>query len=78
MTEDVFRLEGRVAGTIVDIVGDRVTSNRLNGLAWSPNMPDDDPDADFLVVDAEGREFVLGVDVTLTPVGQAAGVTRKA
>lgn len=73
----IFRLEGKVATRLIESLSNDLNSRRSN-LRWSDNMPDDDPDADLLVMDDDGNEYVLEVDVTLTPIETAAGVTRKA
>lgn len=39
-------------------------------LKWSPNMPDDDPHADWVVVHKRtGKEYTLEIDVWLNPTG---------
>lgn len=59
------RLQGLVAELLFEYAADRLSGHGLRGLTWSPRMPDDDPNADFLVVDREGVEYVLEIDVTL-------------
>lgn len=39
------------------------------GLRWSPNMPHDDPHADWLVVDKQGVEYTLEIAVWLKATG---------
>lgn len=42
----------------------------LFGLKWSPDMPDDDPNAELLVVDKHGAEYTLELDVMLHATGK--------
>lgn len=73
----VDRAVGRVHEFIVTtIAGTLAFGDRLNGqsffcgLKWSPDMPDDDPDADLLVIDENGVEYVLTFDVWLNATGK--------
>jgi len=62
---DRMRLQGDVAEVLSAYAADKLSMSDLRGLKWSPNMPEDDPAADFLVVDRDGTEYVLEIDVTL-------------
>lgn len=57
--------ESQVAADIIHLVADRLNAGRLSGLRWSPRMPDDDPDAEFIVVDENGVEYELDIEVFL-------------
>lgn len=67
------RLQTDVAQILEEVVTDRLAGSGLRGLRWSPNMPDDDPYADFLVVDSEGVEYTLEIDVWLSRIKQRDG-----
>lgn len=62
---DRIRLQGEVAYQLFGYAADRLSMSGLRGLKWSPRMPSDDPNADFLVIDKDGTEYVLEIDVTL-------------
>lgn len=76
---DPVTLQADVACRLFEHVGDRLCDGFV-GLKWSPNMPEDDPYADFLVVDAAGTEYVLEIDVTLwkpSPAARDIGDTHQ-
>ena len=62
---DAHRLEGEIGELLFEVAADQLSGQGLAGLKWSPRMPEDDPNADYLVLDAEGNEFVLEIDVNL-------------
>lgn len=65
----IMQIEGTLAALLDDYVGNNLRG-RIAGLTWSPRMPDNDPDAELLVVDEEGVEYVLDIDVDLSPTGR--------
>ena len=67
----IMNLEGTLAELLDTFVADKLSLEQgVGGLRWSPNMPDDDPDSELLVVDGEGVEYVLDIDVDLSPTGR--------
>lgn len=77
---DPITLQADLAVRLMEFVGDKLCHNYV-GLKWSPNMPVDDPYADFLVEDMDGTEWVLEIDVTLyrpyRPAAQDIGDTHQ-
>lgn len=66
----LFKLEGAIENWVADRVADHISTyggSAFGGtsLRWSDNMPDDDPHADFLLVDSDGIEYTLDVEVFL-------------
>lgn len=57
-------IEASVAAEVARLVEDRLNAKQLKGLAWSDDMPDDDPDAEWFVTDGV-HEYVMEVDVFL-------------
>lgn len=70
----IIELEGTL-GELVDrwVCNELSLKNGIAGLTWSPGMPDDDPDAELLVIDADGVEYVLDIDIDLSPTGRKRG-----
>lgn len=65
----------RAAGELHDFMTGEITyrlgwPRPMFGLKWSPDMPDDDPDADLLVITEDGKEYVLEIDVWLHATGK--------
>lgn len=76
---DPMVLQADVAVRLFEYVGDKLSWGFV-GLKWSDNMPTDDPNADFLVVDRDGTEYVLEIDVVLwkpRPAAQDIGDTHQ-
>lgn len=62
---------GRVHDYVMTLIGDRLSlRDFFCGLKWSPDMPDDEPDADFRVIDKNGVEYTLDIDVWLHATGK--------
>ena len=66
----VGEIEDAIASDLDTQVGRELSARSAgwHGLKWAPNMPDDDPDSDFRVVDEQGNTYELTIDVFLTPV----------
>lgn len=70
-------LEGRVGQVLIEEMGQALSArHEYAGLRWSSNMDDDDPNADLLVIDVAGVEYLLEVTVDLTPTADL-GRTKK-
>ena len=70
----IIEMEGTLASKLDEIVCNSLHDG-IAGLTWSPRMPDDDPDAELLVIDGDGVEYVLDIDVDLCPTGRKRGGT---
>lgn len=71
-TPDSDSMTSRVHDSVTTTVGDRLNDRSyFCGLKWSPDMPDDEPDADFLVIDESGTEYTLEIDVWLHATGKS-------
>jgi hypothetical protein len=72
VTNGVFKLEAAIENWVTGRVADHITtyggSRTFDSttLRWSDDMPEDD-DAEFLVVDSDGVEYTLDVEVFLHP-----------
>lgn len=64
---DRAKIEGDLGALLSDHLAARLAYGEYGGVKWSPNMPDDDPDSPFIVMDGNGTEFVIEVDVTAYP-----------
>lgn len=67
------RAAGRLHEFLTAELANRLGSTQglhLFELRWSPDMPDDDPDADLLVIDSDGREYTAEIDVWLHATGK--------
>jgi hypothetical protein len=67
-----MRKQDRIAGDVAE----RLETEMINelsdrrpwcGLRWSPNAPTDGSDASILVVDEDGTEYGVEIEVFLTP-----------
>lgn len=68
---DRFDLEGDVATRLIEYVADKLSAQGQNsrycGLRWSDNQPTDGTCDELLVIDGDGTEYTLEIDITLWP-----------
>lgn len=74
--------EMRLAAQIHDFVSvefaDRVNTGRdAFGVRWGPHMSYDDPYSDFYVVDEDGVEYRVDIDVTVWNMNELGGTRTE-